>query len=108
MPEFNEFLRELKESVIGLVQVSWSDYHNEAIKDGESFLTETKHKIEKWTRLLAGGDLTLDQFERLIRSQKDLAEMKALERAGMTAVRVDRFRNALVDTVVNTTIKCFL
>lgn len=48
----------------------WEDLKKESKKDVEQFLAESKVKLERWTKLLANGDITLDDFEWLLKSQK--------------------------------------
>lgn len=108
MPDFNEFLKILKDNMEDLARRSWKEYREAALKDGESFLRKTKADLERWTGLLAKGDLTQDDFVWLIKGKKDLAELEALKQEGLTRVQLDRFRNALLDVVVNTATEVFL
>lgn len=59
--------------------------------------------MQRWTKLLAQGDLTQDDIEWLVTSKKNLAEMEALKQAGLTLVRLERFQNALISLVIDTT-----
>jgi hypothetical protein len=67
---------------------------DEAIQDGEDFLNRTQDDLERWTRLLEEGELSRDEFESLVRGQKDLAEMEALKQAGLAAAKADRFQDS--------------
>ena len=49
--------------------------------------------------------ITTSTIEFLVKGKQDLAEMEALKQAGLALVRVDQFRNSLVDLVIGTTIK---
>ena len=108
MADFDEFLDVLKKNIEELAEKSWKDYRQAAIDDGEEFLNQCKEDLRRWTKLLAEGQLTQDDFEWLIQSQKDLAEVKALTQAGLTLIRLDRFRNALIDLVIETAFDVFL
>ena len=43
-----------------------------------------------------------------MKGKKDLARMETLKQAGLAAVEVDKFRNALVDHIVGTARTVFL
>lgn len=108
MPSFSEFLAALKKELPEFAEYSWNEYKSAAIKDGKKFLEKTKADLERWTKLLANGDLTKDDFEWLLVSKRDLAELAALKQRGLTKVALDRFINGLIDTIVSTAFKMFL
>lgn len=102
MPDVDELLEVLRDEITDLATSHFDDFADAAIRDGTAFLNNSKDDLEEWTRLLAEGKLTQDEFRSLVEGKKDLAEMKALKRAGLAAVRVDKFRNELIDRVVAT------
>lgn len=108
MPDTDELLDALREEITDLAQTHFDEFTDEAVEDAEAFLDDSKEDLKEWTTLLANGDLTQDEYRSLVEGKKDLAEMKALKRAGLAAVRVDRFRNALVDRVVGTASRLLL
>lgn len=108
MADFNEFLKVLKGNMEDIARESWKEYREAAVKDGESFLRKTKGDLERWTMLLAEGKLTQDDFTWLVQGKKDLAVLEALKQEGLSRVQLDRFRNALLDVVVNTAIGVYL
>lgn len=102
MPDIDELLQALRDDVTELAKAHFDDLADAAIEDGETFLNDSKEDFKEWSRLLAEGKLTQDEFRSLVEGKKDLAEMNALKRAGLAAVRIDKFRNDLVDRVVDT------
>jgi hypothetical protein len=106
--EFKEFFEELLNQVSGLAKESLKDFEEAAVKDGISYLNRTKAKLEKWTRMLRDGELKIEDYQDLVMGQKDLAEMESLKEAGLTLVRIDKFRNALINTIIDTAAKTFL
>jgi hypothetical protein len=108
MPDFERFLDTVKDEVVALAKDHLEEMQGAAVQDGEAFLERTKDDLKRWTRLLEQGDLTREDVEWLIKAKKDLAKMEALKQAGLAAARVDRFRNALIDRVINTTVRFFL
>ena len=108
MANFNEFSNALKKGIEELAKKSVKEFRKAAEKDGKAFVEETKEDLRRWTKLLARGDLTKDDFEWLVVGKKDLAEMEALKRAGLSLVRLQRFQNALVSLVIDTAFDVFL
>lgn len=108
MATFNEFWVQLEHELIGFAEGSLKTHRDTAIKDGRTFLEKTKSDLERWTKMLAEGRLTRDDFEWLVKGKKDLAELNALKQEGLAQVALDRFVNGLIDTVVSTAFKAFL
>jgi hypothetical protein len=108
MATFNDFWKELQKELGDFAEYSWKDYRSAAIKDGKTFLEKSKSDLERWSKMLASGDLTRDDFEWLLAGKKDLAELVALKQKGLAKVALDRFVNGLIDTVVSTAFKVFL
>ncbi len=107
MASFNDFWNALKDELIEFAAYSWKDYEKEAIKDGKKFLEKSKADLERWSKMLANGNLTRDDFEWLLVGKKDLAELVALKQKGLAKVALDRFVNGLIDTIVSTAFKVF-
>ncbi len=100
--DFAVLFEQLKDQVVNLAGISLAKYENEAKKGALLFLNEIKEKLARWTLLLADRQLTTDDFEWLVNSQKQLMEMHALSQAGLAAIRVDQFKNSVMNMVVDT------
>lgn len=108
MADFNDFLESLKKGLEELIKKNWKEVKDAAEKDGNAFFDKTKEDLKRWTKLLAQGDLSQDDFEWLVVGKKDLAEMEALKQAGLALVRLERFQNALISLVIDTAFDIFL
>ena len=108
MADFNDFLESLKKGLEEIINKNWKEFKDAAEKDGKAFLDKTKEDMKRWTKLLAQGDLTKDDFEFLVSGKKDLAELEALKLAGLAQVRLERFQNALISLVIDTAFDTFL
>ncbi len=108
MARFDDFLNALKDGLKQLVAGTVKDYSQAATKDGQAFLAKTRADLERWTKALAQGHLSKEDFAWLVQGKKDLAEMEALKQTGLALVRVDQFRVSLIDLVVGTAFKVFL
>lgn len=100
--DFEKILQELKKSLTLVFNDKFSEFSKESKKDIELFLNESKDKLERWTSLLKQGKLTLDDFEWLVESQKDLFHLKALQAAGISKISLGHFKNKIVKTIIDT------
>jgi hypothetical protein len=107
MPDFQEFLDILKGKIWDFAKSNWKEHQDAVVSDGSDFLNKAKEDIKRWTRLLAEGSLSQDDFKWLVEGKRDLAEMKALERAGLALVQVDKCRNGILEIVVGTAFDFF-
>lgn len=100
--DFEKILQELKKSLVSLFNDKFSEFSQESKKDIELFLNDSKDKLERWTSLLAQGKLTAEDFEWLVKSQKDLFKMKTLQAAGISKISLGHFKNKVLNTIVST------
>ena len=100
--DFDKILQELKKSLVSLFNDKFSEFSKESKKDIELFLSESKSKLERWTSLLAQGKLTVEDFEWLVKSQKDLFKMKTLQAAGISKISLGHFKNKVLKTIIDT------
>jgi len=99
MVDFNQLRDELKSALIGLGSKEWLSYRDAALRDGEAFLDKTRADLERWVRMLQSGQLTRDEFEWLLKAKRDLVEMEALKRTGLSKAALDDFSNDLLATL---------
>lgn len=100
--DFEDIFKTLKQKVEELAKMFLQHYTKQAVKDGKKFLEETKENLKRWTNLLMENRLTTQDFEWLVLSQKDLAEMVTLKQAGLSIIRIQQFRDSLLNLVVDT------
>jgi hypothetical protein len=104
---FDGFLANLKAKLADLLAETIKSRRDAAAKDVESFLQESRADLERWTRLLAQGDLSPEEFEWLVKARLDLAKMAALEQAGLAKVAMDRFKKALLGILIGSALEVF-
>lgn len=104
MSSIDDLLKELKESLTGLADGVWHDYKEGVVKDGTDFLNNIKDDLELWSRQLAEGELSPDDFTWLVKSKKNLVQLEALKEIGLAKAKLDKFVNDLIDTIVSKTI----
>ncbi len=74
----------------------------EAKYDVKNFLESIKDDLSRWIEEVASGKISPDDFMWFVKGKKDIAEMKLLVEAGLPAVRIDKFREGVVDLVCRT------
>ena len=108
MASFQDFLTALEGAVKQLAAKEWSSFAGAATKDGQAFVAKVRDNLRKWTAQLAGGKLSKEDFEDLVRGEQDLAELTALKDAGLLEAKLQQFQSDLLNTVVATAVKVFL
>jgi hypothetical protein len=101
-PDFSAIFDQLKKDVVSLAELTVKGYVKEAKDDGKKMLTEMKDNLQRWTLQLSRGDLTTQDFEWLVFSQKDLLLMEGLKQAGLAAIRAEQFKNSVLSLVIDT------
>ena len=103
--DFSEIFKQLKTGVVGLAKATVSNYITDAKADAQNLLTEMKVDLERWTKLLISEDLTTKDFEWLVNSEKDSLKMAALQQSGLAMIRIDQFKNSVLNFIVDTVFK---
>ena len=99
--DFEVILKEMTKSLVDLFGEKWSDLKGEAKKDVDQFLKDSKEKLKRWTVLLAAGEIDLEDYEWLVKSQKDLMLMQALHSAGVHKISLGHFKNKVIKTIID-------
>lgn len=100
MAGFKDRLKEMRAAIKDLAESSWSEHKEAALSDGREFIKKARKDLERWTKLVAQGKLTREEFEFLLRSKKDLATLEALKQEGLAAARLAGFRRSLFRTIL--------
>ena len=108
MGRFEAYFETLSTRIEGLAKSEIEDFFDLAVRDGKDFLEKTRGDLERWTMLLAKGEITKGDFEWLVKGKKDLATLEALKQKGLALARLDGFRASLIETVVQSAFDLFL
>ena len=108
MSKFDDFLDIIQKGIVEIAVDTLDDFATQAIDDGNDFIEDTKEDLERWTKLLAKGELSKDDFTFLIQSQKDLFNLHALKQAGLALIAAQKFRDAVIDLMISAASKTFL
>nr|WP_299340116.1 hypothetical protein [Allomuricauda sp.] len=99
--DFEQTLSQLKESLFHILGDEYFEFKEESKKDIEVFINDSKDKLERWTRLLTEGAICMDDYEWLLKSQRDLLVLTELEKAGISKIRLGHLKSKMVKAMVN-------
>jgi len=108
MASFTDFLNVLKDDLLELGKQQLQEHVDALLKDGQDFAKEVEEDLKQWTQQLAAGEMSSAGFEMAVRGKAELAKMEALKQAGLAAIRIDKLKQGILETVVNAATKTFL
>ncbi|THD32862.1 hypothetical protein [uncultured Flavobacterium sp.] len=100
--DIEKLLKQLKQELVTLLGDKYKEFKPEIQKDITAFLESSKEKLERWTSLLASSSITEEEFSWLLKSQQDLIALKALQGAGLSKIKMNNIKNAIIQTVFKT------
>jgi hypothetical protein len=105
MSKFDDFITVLRAGVIKLAKDTLKGFETQALSDAQAFVDKARVDLERWTKLLAEGRLSTEEFSDLVQAKRDLAELHALTDAGLAVIKLDEFRTGLMNLVIDTVTK---
>jgi hypothetical protein len=108
MATFDDFEKALKDGAKDLAKDIFGRFENEAMGDAKAFLEKTKEDLQRWTKLLAQGELSKQDFSDLVKAKKALAEIHALTQSGIALTKLERFRTGMINLVIDKAFTLFL
>jgi hypothetical protein len=100
MPKFDDFLAEVRIGITQLAKLEAKDFVKQATGDSQQFVDALEPDLRLWTQQLEAGQLSKPDFEFLVTGKSNVAQMKALTQAGVTAIRIDQIRAALIKLII--------
>lgn len=104
MADFNQIFNDIKNQLGPLAEKDIKEFADQGKQDAEAFLEQSREKLQKWVQLLAEGQIDEDEFQWLVESQKAAAEMEALRAANAGTMRIEQFRDTVLNVVVKTAV----
>jgi hypothetical protein len=103
--DIDALLKELKSNVFTLIGNKYKEFKPELQKDLSNYLEASKAKLERWALLLADASIDQDEFLWLLKSQQNLLELKALQTAGLSKIKLNNLKNNIIATIFDTVVK---
>lgn len=103
--DIKELLKDLKKGLLELVKEKFDVESKELKAEISGILKVSKVKLERWANLLQKGELTQDDFEWLVGSQRDLLKLETLRKLGISQVKLGHFKSKVIKFIVETTVE---
>ena len=100
----NELLKTIRNGISELAKESFSEFVKEAGSDAESTFNALKEDVESWAGQMQSGELSMDDLKFLMRGKKDLMKISALTQIGAAKIKMDKFKQGVVDLVISSII----
>ncbi len=99
---FDQLYEDLKSGVVAVAKQSLQDYISEAKTAGQAALDSMKENLQHWAQEVENGSLTKDDLQFLLQEEASFGELSTLKQAGVTEIRIDEFKNTLINTILGT------
>lgn len=99
--DIQAILKDLEGQIVDFAKQNVKEFASKAAADGKQLLATLKDDLIRWTQLLTSGQITELEFKLLLKGQKDLIAMSALTKAGLSLVKIDEFKDGLINLIVN-------
>lgn len=106
--DIDQIIKELKTELLNVLGKKYNEFKPEIQKDINNFLKKSQEKLERWTVLLADKAITIEEFKWLLKSQKDLTVLQALQTAGVSKIRLNNIKNSIIKTAFDVITKAVL
>lgn len=98
----NDLIQSLETNIETIAKTSLQGYESAAKADAINVVNDLKTSIEAWAAEVETGALTKTDVEYLLKEQASLDEMTALKQAGLAQIRIDTFRNDVINSIIST------
>lgn len=98
--DFDQLFEGMSDGVKTIAEDSLKDYESEAKADGQQAINNLKDDLQQWVKELETGSLSREDLRYLLEEEEDLTKMVALKQAGLAEVRVDEFRNDIINMIL--------
>ncbi|NJM79854.1 MAG: hypothetical protein HC854_09990 [Flavobacterium sp.] len=106
--DIEKLIKELKDSLLTLLGDRYKEIRPEVEKDIKDFIKQSEDKLKRWILLLAEGSITKDEFEWLLKSQKDLLALKTIQASGLSKIKANNIKNSIIKTIFDVVIAAVL
>jgi len=105
MSDFKKIIEEILKEIESLAAETFKKHKDEAFKDGKAFLDKTEDDLGRFSKLVIKGEIKAEEFTKLVLAKKDLAEMVLLKQAGLAQVKIDKFKDSLLNLIISSILK---
>jgi hypothetical protein len=106
--KFDDFINAVLEGSKDLAKHIFNGFEDQAKEDAKAFIKKAEIDLKRWIKLLVDKKITEQDFGDLVQAKKALAEIHALTQAGIALTKLERFRNDLINLVIDKAFEIFL
>ena len=106
--DIEKLIKDLKDTLLTLLGNKYKEFKPEIQKDIADFIKQSEEKLKRWILLLADGSLTKEEFEWLLKSQRDLVALKTIQATGISKIRINNIKNSILKTIFDVVIAAVL
>lgn len=100
MMNFDAFVEALRTELTQTAREFGEEYVQDVVTSGTNFALALRENLIRRKQQLVSGDLTPDEFEWLLKSDRDLIELHALKQKGLAVAQLNRIQDAVIGSVV--------
>ena len=99
--DFDILFKELKDEITVLAKDKFDGQSTAIVEDMQEYFEQSKEKLQKWGNLFKQQRIDKDELIWLLKSQKDILQLKSLQHIGVSSISIGHFKNKIVDTVLS-------
>lgn len=101
MSEFEQITSNLLDELKELSISTFGNLGKKAFKENKVFFNKTRNDIEIWTKQYIAELITKEELEFLIKSKKDLLELKSLTRKGLSHIKIEGYKEKVINLLLS-------
>jgi len=105
MADIDSIISQIKQGITQIATTQCQDYIAQIQQDGDAFLRASKDDLQTWLEQLSSGQLSKEDFEFAVQGRKEALEMDALTQAGLSVIRVEAIRSAIIKLIIAVLVK---
>ncbi len=99
--DFEALLKDIEREAAAAAREIVGAHARAAVKDSREFLLRIRADLERWTRMVAAGQMSEADFRSLVEGSKGVAEMHALRRRGEALAAIGRFQDRVIAIIID-------
>jgi hypothetical protein len=101
MSKFTDFIDAIRDEGKVLAKDEFKNLVDTAKKDSSDFVRLQAENLERWTVMLADGDLTPNGFKKLVNQMEVLTQLEKIKLETAAKASAQRLAQGITDLVVN-------
>ena len=100
MAGFDGVVLAIQKGIPNLAETCLHGFVEEAKTNVSNLLESSKNDLKSWLEALTTKQLSLNDFNSLVKTKCALAEMDALKEKGIAEIQLQNFRNGVINLIV--------